>query len=108
MDAVEFIKERNRMCKSFGSSCSNCPADNNTCCDAFEWQEELVAVVEKWSAEHPHKTHQSEFLKQFPYAECFNGIVIICPKVIDTHFSCPAANFSCSACKHGFWLQEIE
>ena len=45
MGAVEFIKERNRMCKSFGD-CSNCPAGKNTCCNTYEWQEELVAVVE--------------------------------------------------------------
>ena len=87
MDAIEFVRERNRMCRSF-SDCSNCPADRNTCCDTFEWQEELVAIVEKWSTEHPRKTRQSEFLKHFPYAECFNGIVIICPKVVNTSFSC--------------------
>ena len=56
MDAVEFIKERNRMCKSFDDDCdcSNCPAYRNNCCNTFEWQEELVAIVEKWSAEHPY------------------------------------------------------
>jgi hypothetical protein len=56
MDAIEFIKERNRMCKSFDDDCdcSNCPAYRNNCCNTFEWQEELVAIVEKWSAEHPY------------------------------------------------------
>lgn len=108
MDAVEFIKERNRMCKSFGD-CSNCPAGKNTCCNTYEWQEELVVVVEKWSTEHPRETRQSEFLKQFPYASCLDGVVVICPKVVDTYFSCPAdANINCSACKYGFWLQEVK
>nr|DAF81767.1 MAG TPA: RimK-related lysine biosynthesis protein, Probable-dependent amine/thiol ligase family Amino-group [Caudoviricetes sp.] len=111
MDALEFIKERNRMCKSFGDSCSNCPASKNSCCYTYEWQEELVAVVEKWSTEHPRKTHQSEFLKQFPYARCFDGVVVICPKVVDTYFSCPVdagENISCPDCRHEFWSQEIE
>lgn len=95
MDAVKFIKERNRMCRSF-SDCSDCPADRNICCDVYEWQEELVAIVEKWSAEHPRKTHQSEFLKQFPYANCLDGVVVFCPKVVDTRFSCPAdAGWDC-------------
>lgn len=110
MDAIEFVRERNRMCRSF-SDCSNCPADRNTCCDTFEWQEELVAIVEKWSAEHPLKTRQSEFLKQFPYAECFNGIMIICPKVVDTSFSCALSvdeNITCPDCRRKFWLQEVE
>ena len=113
MDAIEFIKERNRMCKSFDDNCdcSNCPAYRDNCCNAFEWQEELVAIVEKWSAEHPLKTRQSEFLKQFPYAECFNGIMIICPKVVDTSFSCALSvdeNITCPDCRRKFWLQEVE
>ena len=28
MDAVKFIEERNRMCKSFGDRCTGCPAYN--------------------------------------------------------------------------------
>lgn len=109
MDALEFFRERRRMCVSFGNVCSSCPANTEGYCIAFDEDEEAVPIVEKWSIEHPRKTRQSEFLKQFPYAECFNGIVIICPKVIDTHFSCPAgSNFNCSACKYGFWLQEVE
>ena len=28
MDAVEFIKERNRMCMSFDGGCKGCPAFN--------------------------------------------------------------------------------
>ena len=111
MDAIEFIKERNRMCKSFGDGCSNCPADRNRCCNTFEWKEELVPIVEKWSAEHPRKTRQSEFLKQFPYAECSNGIVMICPKVINTSFSCALSvdeNITCPDCRREFWLQEVK
>ena len=49
MDAIKFVKERNRMRKSFGGSCDGCPADKNTCCDTFEWQEKLVTIVEEWS-----------------------------------------------------------
>ena len=59
MDAIKFIKERNRMCKNFGGSCDGCPANKNTCCDAFEWQEELVAIVKEWATAHPQKTHQA-------------------------------------------------
>lgn len=39
MDALEFIRERNRMCKSFGVCCNNCPADKNASCDGFAWKE---------------------------------------------------------------------
>ena len=113
MDAVEFIKERNRMCKSFDNDCdcSNCPAYRNDCCNTFEWRDELVAIVEKWSIEHSRKTHQSEFLKQFPYAKCFHGVLVFCPKQVDAHFSCPICtniNISCPECRRKFWSEEIE
>lgn len=57
MDALEFIRERNRMCKSFGDGCMSCPfykeGDN---CMAILWEEEMVPIVEKWSKENPRKT----------------------------------------------------
>ena len=111
MDALEFIKERNRMCRSFGGSCNGCPADKNICCSAFAWQEELVAIVEKWSKENPRKTRQSIFLEQYPNAECVDGVLVFCPKWIDTCFSClidDNNNVDCATCRHEFWMQEIE
>lgn len=110
MDAIEFIKERNRMCKSFGDGCSNCPADRNTCCNTFEWQEELVAIVEKWSAKHPRKTQQSVFLEQWP--SCMiddDGTIGICPRNVDKNYICDLKRFSaCTDCRREFWLQEVE
>lgn len=29
MDALEFIRERNRMCRTFDKSCDGCPAYEN-------------------------------------------------------------------------------
>ena len=111
MDALEFIRERNRMCKSFGVRCDNCPADKNTACDSFAWKEELVAIVEKWSKENPRKTRQSVFLEQYPNAKCVDGVLVFCPKWIDTCFSClidDNNNVDCATCRHEFWMQEIE
>ena len=111
MDALEFIKERNRMCRSFGGSCNGCPADKNICCSAFAWQEELVAVVEKWSKENPRKTRQSLLLEQYPSAQSVDGVIMICPKMLDTSFSCLIDNnnnVDCATCRHEFWSQEVE
>ena len=111
MDALEFIKERNRMCRSFGESCNGCPADKNICCSAFALQEELVAVVEKWSKENPRKTRQSIFLEQYPNAKCVDGVSVLCPRWIDTCFSClidDNNNVDCATCRHEFWSQEVE
>ena len=111
MDALEFIKERNRMCRSFGGSCNGCPADKNICCSAFAWQEELVAVVEKWSKENPRKTRQSIFLEQYPNAKCVDGVVLFCPKLIDTCSTCPIdanIDIDCPDCRREFWTQEVK
>lgn len=69
-----------------------------------------VAFVEKWAAEHPIKTRQSEFLKMFPEAD------------VDDTGDClalPPCNFykkmlrecsgrKCSDCRKAFWLAEVE
>ena len=58
MDAVKFIEERNRMCKSVGDACTGCPAFNvcedNLCCCAVDIESTMdataqVAIVEGWS-----------------------------------------------------------
>lgn len=115
MDALEFVRERNRMCKSFGGKCNNCPADRNTCCNTFEWQEELVAVVEKWSAEHPCKTRQSEFLKMYPHAfiNKLYGFIEICPADLIPNYRddtghCNRKGIDCISCRREFWAQEVE
>ena len=63
MDALEFVRETNRMCKSFSISCGSCPAKKHGNCTATIWDEEIVPIVEKWSKEHPrNKTRQDVFL----------------------------------------------
>ena len=89
MDALEFVRERNCMYKSFGGKCNGCPADSNTCCNTLEQQEDFVAIVGKWPVEHPRKTRQSEFLKQYPNTELINGVGAICPMKIDISFFVP-------------------
>ena len=69
MDAVEFIRERNRMCKHF-RGCAGCPADGMICSTIWGMNdaERLVQIVVEWAEEHPRKTRQSEFLEQYPEA----------------------------------------
>ncbi len=74
MDAVKFTQERKRMCN--GRLCADCPlfAVHQLRCLLYckEWcmdhPDASVAVVEKWAAEHPRKTRQSEFLERWPTA----------------------------------------
>lgn len=115
MDALEFIRERNRMCRRFDKTCDGCPAyENEWYCDSDAWDERLVATVEQWSKEHPRKTRQSVFLEQYPEAQIDNnGVLGVCPApmfhshrtdgggCIDIHRKCPD-------CRREFWSQEVE
>ena len=124
MDAVKFIEERNRMCKSFGDRCTGCPAFN-ACKDEL-WhcavsQEstldatDQVAIVEEWSTAHPRKTRQSVFLEQWPEAFLDDeyGILQFCPRYISAAYrnddgKCKNPGKRCIDCSHEFWMQEVE
>lgn len=115
MDAVKFIEERKRMCESFGDRCTGCPASNGGCAVGQESTldaTEQVAMVEKWSIEHPHKTRQSVFLEQWPEAEIGkNGCLMLCPKLISTDCRDKYGNCLkriCSDCRREFWMHEVE
>lgn len=114
MDAVEFLKQFNRMCKAYDEDgfCKNCPAYEYNCCANFNGQEnDVVQIVEQWAKEHPAKTRQSEFLKMFPNASVgYNGTLVICPSQADTKAvsGCVRSERNCDKCKRDFWLKEIE
>lgn len=88
-----YFSEKARMSKTTKSGtckvvCEKCPlsSDNNgvgECCTDFEmlYPEKAIAIVQKWSDEHPQKTFVTEFLKNYPCA-VVNGDGIpnsVCP-----------------------------
>ena len=120
MDAVEFLKERTRMCNFYMSTCINCPGNKvaycaTLCANAID----LVPIVEQWSKEHPIKTRQSEFLKMFPNAQkSSNGVLDICPRKFEPEkyksatpdkvcINCDTVHW-CDECCRDFWLTEIK
>lgn len=117
MDALEFLKERRRMCLSY-DTCKECPLDGAKCAPGSstsdEEYEKIVAAVEQWSKEHPLKTRQSVFLEQYPEAEIdVNGVVGLCPMSIsaahrDSDGECNYPERVCSNCRREFWMQEVE
>ena len=113
MNAIDFIKERNRMCKAHKQCFDGCPGwDNDSCkfsitfgCEA----DKQVETVKEWSAVHPRKTRQSVFLEQWPDTQLDKeGSVIICPKQL-----CKGEEFNkliaacrgtnCYECRRKFW-----
>lgn len=118
MDAVKFIEEARRMCQTY-DGCEDCPA--NACGNVVDCHVDImqtidaadaVAIVEKWSKEHPIKTRNSEFLKHYPNARVQeDGTVELCPKWIDQNFdmgSIICRRTRCDRCKAEYWMQEVE
>lgn len=98
MDAIEFIKERNRMC-DFYKCCKikGCPAENLSC-DSLEEIAiqgfKLIRDVEQWSKEHPQKTILQDFLEKFPNAKLEGDLPPGCPYI----FGYTSKNDDCNGC----------
>lgn len=120
MDAIDFIYERVRMCKTIGT-CFNCPFrdhkfDGCNLDDLVESGnvEKAVKIVKKWSKENPRKTRQSLFLEQYPTARIDkNGYLNVCPcSVSATHRdkdnNCAQLGVDCEVCRREFWSQEVK
>lgn len=134
MDAVEFMKESNRMCKAFNDTCKNKDGNNFYCgfycglryeankngesCDEYirNHPDKAVAIVAKWAKEHPRKTRQSEFLKMFPEATIFEGVLKIEPcELIGSKLNSEECHSydefglsGCYECRKNYWLEEVE
>ena len=119
MDALEFLKERNRMCKSFNRCSDGCPAWGGSCkletgtdleCEA----DKQVEIVKDWAAAHPRKTRQSVFLERWPETNIDDlGVLKVCPAPIsashrNAHGGCANIGVKCSDCRREFWMQEVE
>mgnify|MGYP004621020103 CR=1 FL=1 len=99
------------MCKI---DCANCPLNslNNgtndmTSCSDFEalYPEKAIAIVQKWSDEHPPKTYLSEFLKHYPNVKLRDDGTpeYICPRYLGL-----AENHTCNDNCVRCWNQPIE
>jgi len=116
MDAIDFIKERTRMCKTY-DDCFGCPAYTGESCKfsihlGCEADKQLK-LLEEWIVEHPCKTRQDVFLEQWPATQLDKeGNVIICPKQL-----CKGEEFNkliaacrgtnCYECRRKFWGKAV-
>lgn len=117
MDAIEFIKERHRLCQTY-IDCFKCPAHNSnpggcnfSTASGYEATEQ-IRLLEEWSAAHPPKTRQSVFLKQYPNARVDSqNIPYICPADAYGDTVCPRnktdGNVICYDCRREFWSKEV-
>ena len=117
MDAIQFIKEKERMCKACGS-CILCPAWMDDGCQvnlrSGVAPEQQVNIVKVWAEQHHAKTRQYVFLEQYPEARIdANGVLCVCPaQIFHSHRNddggCIDYHWNCSDCCREFWLQEVE
>ena len=114
MDAVEFLKAFGRLCNNYLCG-DNCPLID--ICDdvSDDGYVRKVQIVEKWAKDHPAKTRQSEFLKQWPDAEIGDdGLPSVAPCQLykdieekDENGVC-CKNLECAECRRDFWLKEVK
>ena len=119
MDAVKFVKEYLRICTNV-DECNDCPVYKTDFCTvpvkerSQESAEEIVELVEEWSAAHPRKTRQSVFLEQWPTALLTKeGTFAACPMLFSSKYrnadrECASPYESCDECRRKFWMQEVE
>ena len=114
MDAVEYVKQRERMCDYYGN-CGDCPARNYEGCACLNEIPNMVPIVEQWAKAHPVKTRQDEFFNQWPDAEIgYDGLPTVAPCQLDVELlQCESQDDCeerglCGKCRCDFWLKEIE
>ena len=100
MNALEFVMAVQRWAKAQGL----CSAVIVTDCSP----DSIVTRIEKWAAEHPVKTRQSELLKLFPNVEMYDDVVDLDPCEMDTTFASQACSKRCYECRAKYWLGEMD
>lgn len=103
MDAIEFIKERDRMFEVAGYAPSLIYKHQKSA-------EEIVREVDEWAAAHPIKTRQSVFMEQWPdvYLDG-NRVIAMAPCTLSKDYrDIDCGLRDCAECRKEFWMQEVE
>lgn len=118
MDAIRFLKEKERMCEYY-EYCEGCPLADGIetpsiyCTCSEEEPEETVAIIEKWSTEHPIRTNAdyvAEKLREIGYTVDIEELREKCPPHESGWFTSykdikPCENLPCETCK-AWWDEE--
>lgn len=78
---VEFLREWSRMCDAH-EECATCPLDEPTSgrgCDVCNIPDDAIAIVQKWSDEHPVMTWAGKLKELLPNADIGSIIESGCP-----------------------------
>lgn len=114
MEALDFVMELKRLCKS-NRRCADCVlcSDKGICYCNVENLEGAIPLVEQWSKEHPKVTnldHYAEELERIGYKVEKDCLHSRCPIPKSTLFlkdRCPDISGSCSDCRK-WWDEEYK
>jgi len=100
MDAVEYLKAKSRICKLGGCGACILGKFDDGNCGTYDFPEQVVEIVEKWSKEHPVKTYKDVFLEMLPKAPLNEkGHPKCCPSsLFNLDERCPMVNDSETSC----------
>lgn len=111
MNAVDYLKAKERMTKECCISCDECPLSKNSNGKNVDcmwlrrkYPERIVEIVEKWAKENPPKTYLSVLLEKFPNATMGeDGCPKCCPtSLFNIEQECP--KLPCDKC----WNREYK
>ena len=111
MDAIEFLREWDRMCDSMDDCCEGCDLSKwGIGCKEYAQKhpEDAVRTVKGWIDKHPVKTRQSEFLKMFPEARKEGKALDIDPCQLDMRLRNSCGCRACHECREEYWLAEVD
>lgn len=100
MEVLDFLKEYDRMCKSY-KNCEDCPMCDEEPCPAIykEKAKKIIQFVEQWSKDHPQKTRKQDFFEKHPDANTFeNGFPSVCCCELGYCQECKGMEITCVDC----------
>lgn len=113
MTALEYLKEKARMCDSAGDcSCTGCLIHirkGTMMCVDFQQKcpEQAISAVQQWSKEHPIKTIKDDFFEKFPNAnKLCDGIPDVCAAKLGYVSECTYQN--CEDCCKECWNRLLD
>lgn len=96
---INFLRERRRMCDSYGQECKDCVLrrvnrfPTYTCSDyMYTHPDTVVEIVQKWSDEHPAKTRLDDLLEKYPNADIVDGKPLFYPVRLGYCKGCDSCN----------------
>lgn len=121
MDAIKFLKESSRLCRSLtNSGCKECPIYpfyrygcilySEVKPERMDELKRAISILEQWAKENPEKTRLQDFLEKHPEAPVDSGVPVVDP----VHVGYCRGRRDCNGCecnKHGIeycWHAPLE